>query len=208
MSVLHTSALPAPAAPHSLLEDVIAIAVGSLVVSFGIIMLRQAGALTGGTAGIAFLLHYATGLSFGAAFFALNLPFYWLAVRRMGWAFTIKTFCAVGLVSVLSDVHPHFVHFDLLNPFYATLFGNMLMGLGFIVLFRHHASLGGLNILALYLQARRGIRAGRFQMAVDFTILAASLWVVSLPMLAASVVGSFVLNQIIAMNHRPLRYQA
>ncbi|AIR70744.1 YitT family protein [Dickeya fangzhongdai] len=193
---------------HTLLEDVLALLIGTLMVSFGVIMLRQAGALTGGTAGMAFLLHYATHISFGAAFFLLNLPFYYLAIRRMGWQFTIKTFCAVAMVSLFSDLHPLFIHFDHLQPIYATLFGNLIMGLGFIVLFRHRASLGGVNILALYLQDKSGIRAGKFQMAVDVTIVLTSLFVVSIPMLIASVLGAATLNLIIAMNHRPGRYTA
>ena len=44
----------------------------------------SAGLLTGGTAGLAFLLHYATGIGFGKTFFVLNLPFYWLALRKLG----------------------------------------------------------------------------------------------------------------------------
>lgn len=191
---------------HSLLEDVLAILIGTLMVSFGVVLLRQSGALTGGTAGMAFLLHYLTHISFGTAFFLLNLPFYYLAIRRMGWKFTIKTFCAVALVSLFSDLHPLFIHMDKLNPFYATLFGSIIMGLGFIVLFRHKASLGGVNILALYLQDRYGIRAGKLQMGVDIVIVLASLFVVSIPMLIASILGATILNLIIAMNHRPGRY--
>ncbi|MCG8707415.1 MULTISPECIES: YitT family protein [unclassified Brenneria] len=191
---------------HSLLEDVLAILIGTLMVSFGVVLLRQSGALTGGTAGMAFLLHYLTHISFGTAFFLLNLPFYYLAIRRMGWKFTIKTFCAVALVSLFSDLHPLFIHMDKLNPFYATLFGSVIMGLGFIVLFRHKASLGGVNILALYLQDRYGIRAGKLQMGVDIVIVLASLFVVSIPMLIASILGATILNLIIAMNHRPGRY--
>lgn len=191
---------------HSLLEDVLAILIGTLMVSFGVVLLRQSGALTGGTAGMAFLLHYLTHISFGTAFFLLNLPFYYLSIRRMGWKFTIKTFSAVLLVSLFSDLHPLFIHMDKLNPFYATLFGSVIMGLGFIVLFRHKASLGGVNILALYLQEKYGIRAGKLQMGVDIVIVLASLFVVSIPMLIASVLGATILNLIIAMNHRPGRY--
>jgi uncharacterized membrane-anchored protein YitT (DUF2179 family) len=82
------------------------------------------------------------------------------------------------------------------------------MGLGFIVLFRHKASLGGVNILALYLQESYNIRAGRLMMGVDAIIVLASLFLVSLPLLAASICGVLILNQIIAMNHRPNRYLA
>ncbi|NJC99982.1 YitT family protein [Candidatus Erwinia dacicola] len=192
--------------PHTLLEDVLAIVLGTLMVSFGITLLKQAGALTGSTAGISFLISYLSKTSFGLAFFLINIPFYWLAVRRMGWAFTVKTFSAVALVSLFSHLHPLFIHFSALDYFYATLFGNVVMGIGFIVLFRHKASLGGINILALWLQDRYGIRAGKLQMVIDTCVVLASLFVVSREMLAASIAGAVVLNLIIAMNHRPGRY--
>ncbi|WP_042959181.1 YitT family protein [Erwinia tasmaniensis] len=192
--------------PHTHLEDVLAIFFGTLLVSFGITLLKQAGALTGGTAGIAFLMGYLGKIPFGLAFFLINLPFYWLAIGRMGMAFTLKTFSAVALVSLFTQLHPLFIHFSDLDPFYATLFGNVMMGIGFIVLFRHQASLGGINILALWLQDRYGIRAGQLQMAVDICVVLASLFAVSHEMLAASIAGAVVLNLIIAMNHRPGRY--
>lgn len=200
--------LTAERQPHSVLEDILAIIISTLMISFAILLLRQAGALTGGTVGLAFLLHYLTALPFGVLFFLINLPFYYLAIRRMGWRFTLKTFIAISLVSVFSDMHQQFIHFDHLQPIYATLFGSLLIGLGLIVLFRHRGSLGGVNILALYLQDRYGIRAGKLQMALDLGILMASFFVVSLPMLLASLAGAIVLNLIIAMNFRPGRYIA
>ena len=204
---MSNASLAAPV-PHTTLEDMMALLLGALVVSFGAILLKQAGALTGGMAGLAFLIHYATGIKFGVLFFVLNLPFYWLAWRRMGRAFVIKTFCAIALVSVLSELHTHFIDISHLNPLYAAVFANAVMGLGFIVLFRHKASLGGVNILALYLQDRYGVRAGKVMMGVDLCIVLASLALVSLPILAASVCGAVILNLIIAMNHRPNRYLA
>jgi uncharacterized membrane-anchored protein YitT (DUF2179 family) len=203
-----TTAILSPRAPHTALEDCIALLLGTLVVSFGASLLKQSGALTGGMAGLAFLIHYATGVKFGVVFFLLNLPFYWLAFRRMGLAFVLKTFAAITLVSVFTELHPRFIDISELNPFYAAVFANALMGLGFVVLFRHQASLGGVNILALYLQERYGIRAGRLMMGVDGIVVLASLFLVSLPLLAASIVGVLILNQLIAMNHRPNRYQA
>lgn len=124
-------------------------------------LLKSAGGITDSTAGIAFLLSYLTHVSFGGAFFAVNLPFYWLAVRQMGRVFTLKTCCFVGLVSLFKHLHPFFIHLSALNLFYDVLFGNVIMGIGFIVLLRYKASPDGINILALWLQHRYGIRAGK-----------------------------------------------
>ena len=196
----------AEAPRHTLTEDILAIVIGTLFVSFGIALFKQAGLLTGSTAGLAFLIYYLTALPFGAVFFVINVPFYYLAFRRMGWRFTVKTFCAVALVSVFSELHGRFIQISAFDPFYTAVFGGVLMGVGLIVLFRHQASLGGVNILTLYVQDRFAIRAGKLQMAIDLTILLASFFVVDAMALAASVIGSVELHSVLWMNHRRDRY--
>ena len=193
---------------HTLLEDVLAILIGTLLVAFGVSMFKQAGLLTGSTAGLAFLLHYQTGWSFALIFSLINIPFYWLAVKRMGWIFTLRTFIAVSLLSVFSALHDRFVDFGSLNPYYCGVVGGVMMGMGFIVLFRHKASLGGVNILALYVQDRYGIQAGKLQMGIDLAILLGSLFVVSIPALVGAILGAVALNMVISFNHRPDRYIA
>lgn len=207
-SAMSTPPRPPVAVPHNLFEDILAILTGTLLVSLGVALFNQAGLFTGGTAGLAFLIHYASDYSFGSVFFVLNLPFYWLAWKRMGWRFTLKTFISVGLVSVMSGLHPKMVQLSQLTPFYVALIGGSLMGVGFIVLFRHQASLGGINILTLYLQEKHGLRAGKIQMGIDLCIVLASFLVVSPIAMLASILGAVVLNLAIMLNHRPGRYLA
>ena len=193
---------------HTPFEDAAALVMGTLVLTLGIEMFKEASLLTGGTAGIAFLLHYATGLGFGPVFFLINLPFYWLAWRQMGRAFSVKTFLAVLLLSAESELLPGLVSFQTLEPLYAAVMGGLLMGTGFLILFRHRASLGGVGILALALQERRGWRAGHVQMAVDVMIVAMALWLVEPQRVLMSIAGAVALNMILAINHRPGRYIA
>lgn len=193
---------------HSFFEDAQALVTGTLFISLGVAMYNTAGLLTGGTAGLAFLLHYATGVSFGKVFFAINLPFYWIAWRKMGRAFTAKTFVAVALLSLLAEFHPLALSFSTLQPAYAAVMGGLLMGAGFLMLFRHRASLGGVGILALYLQEARGWRAGKVQMAVDVLIVTGAFFVVAPPQVMYSLLGAVALNLILAVNHRPGRYVA
>ena len=202
-------AVPPPVAvPHTLTEDAVAIFTGVLLISVGVAFFTNAGLLTGGTAGLAFLLHYATGIGFGKIFFVLNLPFYWLALRKMGRAFTLKTFIAVGLLSALTELQSHFIQFATLQPLYAAVTGGIITGTGFLVLFRHRSSLGGVGIVALYLQDRYGWRAGKVQMAVDCCIVLLALWTVEPLRVAYSIVGAVALNLVLAINHRPGRYMA
>jgi len=193
---------------HTPLEDLQALLIGTLLVSLAVTLFQHAGLLSGGTAGIAFLAHYLGGWSFGLAYFVINLPFYWLAWRYMGRAFTLRTLAAVVLVAVMSDWLPRHLVLASLDAWLAALLGGVLMGNGFLVLFRHHASLGGLGILALLAQKKRGWRAGHVQMAMDAVIVCAALATVPLDRVALSVAAAVVLNLVIATNHRPGRYVA
>ena len=208
MSQNHQPAFPPVPPPHTSLEDVAAIITGVLLVSVGVAFFKQAGLVTGGMAGLAFSLHYATEIGFGLWFFALNLPFYWLAIRKMGWAFTLKTFAAVGLLSVVSEWQPRFMQLQSVHPAYAAIVGGVLMGVGMLVLFRHRCSLGGFGITALYLQDRYGWRAGYVQMTFDCLVLISAFFIVDTERALWSILAALTLNQVLSMNHRPGRYAA
>jgi uncharacterized membrane-anchored protein YitT (DUF2179 family) len=201
-----TAAPAAGTVRHSWFEDAQALFTASLFISLGYGLLSQARLLSGGTAGLALLLTRLTPFSFGQLFVVLNLPFFWLAVRQMGWAFTLKTFAAIGAVSLCADWLHLVVAFDRLEPLYAAVMGGSCIGIGLLILFRHQACLGGLNVLAIWLQERRVVRAGVFQLAVDGLVLAASFFVVPPATILLSVVGSVAVNMVLAVNHRPDRY--
>ena len=84
----------------------------------------------------------------------------------------------------------------------------ILMGVGMLILFRHRASLGGVNLLVLYLQDRYGWRAGKVQMLIDCLILLGALLVLEWPAIVVSVLGAVVLNLVLAFNHKAGRYSA
>ncbi|MBP2235935.1 uncharacterized membrane-anchored protein YitT (DUF2179 family) [Sinorhizobium kostiense] len=204
-----TTDTPFDAAPvdrHRPYEDVLAILTGTLVVSLGVAIYSKAVLLTGSSAGLALLLQYATGSSFWLMFSLVNLPFYVLAIKRLGWLFALRTFVAVSLVSLFSRLTAEWVEFARLDPVYATVAGGALMGMGLLILFRHRTGLGGINILAIYLQEKAGIRAGYFQLAVDFAILAAAFFVLPPANLMLSVLGATIVNMMLAINHKPGRY--
>lgn len=191
---------------HSAYEDAIAIVVGTLFMALGVVIYTKAVLLAGSTAGLALLLQYASGVGFWWLFFAINLPFYILAVKKLGWAFTLRTFAAVTLVSIFTRLTSELVSFAHLDPLYAAVMGGALSGAGLLILFRHRTGLGGINVLAIYLQDRFGLRAGYFQLAVDLAILAAAFFVIPLDRLALSVLGAVIVNMTLAINHRPGRY--
>jgi uncharacterized membrane-anchored protein YitT (DUF2179 family) len=192
---------------HTLFDDAQAIIIGSLLAAFGIAIFSHMNFLIGGTAGVSFLTQYSTSFSFGPIFFVINLPFYVLAFIKLGWDFTLKTFVAVSVVSFLTEIIPVWFEFGEIEPWFAAIFGGFLIGSGLLMLFRHKASLGGLNILSIYMQEYFKISAGKFQMVADTLIIMAAIFIVEWQALAYSILAAIALNIILAINHKPGRYK-
>ncbi|MEO0691755.1 MAG: YitT family protein [Pseudomonadota bacterium] len=191
---------------HTLLEDGLAFLLGTAMCALGVQFLTHLGLITGQTAGLGVLLSYVTGWSFGAVFFVVNLPFYVLAWLRMGPRFTIKSFIAVAMVSVMAEAMPQALRIEYIAPALGAALSGAMIGLGLIVLFRHGASLGGVGILALYLQDRIGFQAGWTQLVFDTLLFAMAFLVLDPWLVAWSLAGSIIVNLIIAVNHRKDRY--
>lgn len=197
---------PEAAVKHTLFEDAQALLVAPLFVAFAVLLFRHAGLLTGGTVGIAFLIHYLSHWPIGLLLFAINLPFYYLAIRSMGWSFAIKTFIAVSLLALYTELLPSLITLQALDRAFAAIMAGFLAGVGLLMLIRHKASLGGLGILVIHLQNTRGWRAGKLQMAADLLILAAAAFVRDPLSVALSILGALALNLVIAVNHKAGRY--
>lgn len=191
---------------HGTYEDAQALFSGTLFVAMALMLFNQAGLLIGSTAGMAFLLHYVTGISFGKLFFVVNLPFYWFAWTRMGHEFTLKTFACVALLSLLTELFPHVMQVGYINPLFASLLGGLLLGTGCLFLARHRSSLGGATIVSLYMQNRYGVRAGKVQLAIDGVVLLLALFVVPLERVFYSVLAAVVMGVFLWISHRPGRY--
>lgn len=192
---------------HTLLEDVQAFVLGTALCALSITFLQHLGLITGQTAGLGVLISYASGWPFGVVFFAVNLPFYVLAWLRMGPRFTLKTFIAVALMSVMAEVLPRMLVLDTVHPGVGAFLAGATAGMGLIVLFRHGASLGGVGILGLWLQDRIGVQAGWVQLGFDgLLFVAAALILPDLTLVAWSLMGAVVVNLIIGVNHRKDRY--
>lgn len=210
MSPAESSNSPAPgpvgSLRHGTYEDAQALFSGTLFVAMALMLFNQAGLLIGSTAGMAFLLHYVTDISFGKLFFVVNLPFYWFAWTRMGREFTLKTFICVALLSLLTELFPHVMQVSYINPLFASLLGGLLLGTGCLFLARHRSSLGGATIVSLYMQNRYGVRAGKVQLAIDCVVLLLALFVVPLERVFYSVLAAVVMGVFLWISHRPGRY--
>ncbi len=194
---------------HTPVEDVQGIFTGSLVAALGLYLLASAGLLS-------HRQHRRHRLSaalcawreFRPRFFLLNVPFFYLSWRQLGPAFTIKTFVAIGLTALISNVQTQFFTISGMQPAWGALTGGLQLGYGLLALYRHRASLGGVGILGVWMQERFGIRAR--PRAADHRHGRAGCRLLITPPTTViySVLGAVVLNLFIAINHRSDRYVA
>ncbi len=193
---------------HTPLDDVQGIALGVLMCGLGVQLLTHLGLITGQTAGLALVVSYLTGWSFGAVFFVVNLPFYVLAWRRLGRTFTIKSLVSVSLLSISTALLPEGLQIAYLQPVLGTVLQGAFVGLGLIILFRHGGSLGGVGVVALLIQDTTGFKAGYVQLIFDAVLFSVAALLFPISIVALSLLGAIVLNLIIAVNHRRDRYVA
>lgn len=195
-----------PATRHTLIEDVHALLIGTSFIAVGLTLLKTAGLVTGGIAGIALIVSYLGGWPVGVVFFVLNLPFYIFAQRALGWMFMFKTLAVNVALTGLTLALPHWLKLKGVDPIFAAVFGGTIIGMGILALARHRASVGGIGVLGLWLQEKRGISAGKVQMGTDVLVVGAAFMVVSLDKLLLSILSAVALSIVIIANHKPGRY--
>lgn len=193
---------------HGFIDDMQGIAFGSFMSSVGVLLLTHMGFVTGQTAGLALLISYATGWSFGLVFFVINIPFYWLGWKRFGPRFVAKSFVAVAMLSAMTMILPSYLQFGTVHPAVAAVLIGCLCGAGLLALFRHGSSLGGVGIVGLYVQDATGFKAGWVQLIFDAVLFLIALTLRDPTTVAWSFLGAVVLNMTITINHRRDRYIA
>lgn len=193
---------------HKWYEDLMAFLLGTSMCALGVEFLSFAGLITGQTAGLGILLSYMTAFSFGVWFFVLNLPFYIFGWLRMGARFTVKSFIAVALLSLFSELSSETIKIASMPPVLVAFLGGATCGLGLIAVFRHGASLGGVGILALYLQEKTGFQAGWSQLIFDALLFGVAIFILPSSLIAWSLAGALVTNTVVGFNHRQDRYIA
>lgn len=195
-----------PLRRHRLHEDAAAVLLGTAFAACSIVLYNHSTLTTGGTTGLGLLLQYATGWGFWATFSLVNLPFYALAIFRMGWGFTLRTALAVSLTAAFTAFFPRWMNIGTVDPVFAAIFSSALMGNALLILIRHRTALGGVNILALFLHERLGWKIPFIQLSIDAVTLGLSLLYIPVWNVVLSFFGCAMVNLVLWLNHKPDRY--
>jgi uncharacterized membrane-anchored protein YitT (DUF2179 family) len=85
-------------------EDLYGIFIGCVLIALGLYLLRMAGLITGGVAGIALMVSYFVPLSAGQLFAIINLPIFLAFWRMLGTAYILRTVVATIAIMALVQV--------------------------------------------------------------------------------------------------------
>lgn len=162
------------------MRDYLMIALGMIMYGIGwTVFLLPNDITTGGVPGIASLVYFATGLPVQYVYFGINFLLLLLAIRILGWKFSIKTIFAVfTLTSFLPIIQQLTDGVHLLNdqPFMACVIGASFCG-GIGIAFSSNGSTGGTDIIAAIINKYRDITLGRVMLFCDLIIISSSYFV-------------------------------
>lgn len=131
--------------------------------------------IDGGIVGISIMAHYKTDIPLGLFTFFLNLPFIFLAWKKMGKAFVLSTLYAVTMLSVGVSMMPVWMqHKHVSEPFLACIFGGLILGIGVGLILRSNGSTDGTEIVAIRIAKKLGFSVGEIIMFFNLFIFTAA----------------------------------
>lgn len=166
------------------LKDFLLINIGMAVYSFGwAAFLLPYRITTGGMAGMAAILQYATGFPMQITIFVVNAVLLAIAWWQLGWRFTLKTGYAVLALSTYLQLGQDMMTVDgtllqLMGPgqdSMACVVGALLNGAGIGIVFLSGGSTGGWDIVAALINKFRSVSLGRVLLFLDFFVIS-SCW--------------------------------
>lgn len=157
------------------LIDYLLIAIGALFQALAVrLFLVPANIASGGISGIAQIIHYYTGFPIGLMIFLGNIPLFLLGWRYLGGPrFALRTAFAVVCVSFLIDLLAYFLPSQGLTSDMVlnTLYGGVVSGIGFGLVYRGQGTSGGSDILARVLNHWRGISISQSYLITDSLVI-------------------------------------
>ena len=138
-----------------LATDIIIVIIGTALTALGIHTFISSNAIgMGGVTGIAIVLSYLTKIPIGIFTLVMNVPMLFVGFRKLGKEYILKTAVSVVTFTVVMDYLMVFVPIYTNDKLMASIFGGVIMGIGYGLIYWRGAASGGMDI-AVKLVAKR-----------------------------------------------------
>ena len=181
----------------SILEHVLGLFLGAMIYSAGLnLFLVPNQIIDGGVVGVGLILTELTGIAFSVWVVLLNIPFFFLGYKKVGAS--LAAYASVAVV-ILSFWSPIFEAMEPItrDPFLATIFGGMIIGIGVGLVIRSGGSLDGTEIMAIWLDRKTAFSIGEIVMFFNVFILGSAGFVFSWNSAMYSLVAYFICSKMI-----------
>lgn len=154
------------------------IVLGALLLALGLnLFLEPHEIVSGGASGIAIVVNALTGFPMGTLMLFINIPLFIIGALVIKNGFGLKTLVGTVLFSVFTDVTASIPALTG-NILMASVFGGVLFGLGFGLVFLSGGTTGGTDILAaLGHKVFPAINVGKWVFAIDFLVIFFGAWI-------------------------------
>ena len=143
------------------IREYLIILAGSCLYGVGLtVFVQPSGIPMGGVPGISLVLDYLFGAPVGVMNFVLNLPLFALGYRLLGREFFCKTLFSIVVSSLFIDLCGPLLPVYSGDVLLAALFGGVIMGVGFGMIFRVGGTTGGTDVLSKYFYLKRSVPLG------------------------------------------------
>ena len=162
------------------IRDYAFIIAGALIQAIGLrLFLVPAELASGGISGISQLINHYTGWPIGLMVFIGNAPLFLLGWRLLGGRrFALRTLAAVAAYSFLADALlwlPFFPRAGITNDLVLnSLYGAVVSGIGYGLVYRGQGTSGGSDILARILNRWRGVSMTQGYLMTDTVVVLAA----------------------------------
>ncbi|MCR5581281.1 MAG: YitT family protein, partial [Pseudobutyrivibrio sp.] len=150
----------------------------------------------GGVTGISMIIAHFIPVPLGALIFIINMPFAFLAYKRMGKVFVIKLVYAIALFSVMTSVFAP-VQEATEQMLLAITYGGMLLGVGVGLVLKGGGCLDGTEVVAVILNRNLSVSTGQIILIFNVFIFAVAGFVFNIDRGMYSLLMYFISSKVI-----------
>ena len=184
---------------HMLLDFII-IFIGCIIASLGVnLFLVNAQLLSGGATGVALILQYLYNVPSGITIFLINIPLFFISYKMLNKKFTL--YSAVGMVSLsisLMITKPLSTLVKVDDLLLYCIYGGILSGIGYGLVFSRNGSTGGSDIIIMVLRKNfSNFEIGKLSFAINCFIVFIGALIFGLPKALYTLISMFVQGTVV-----------
>ncbi len=176
------------------LQTMLMITVGCFIYALGLNMFYiPHNLLSGGMSGVAIIIYYISGISFGISNLVLNIPILLMAIRFLGHRYTLMSIFGTVMISIAVDSTAFLaLRTHISDPILSAVFGGVLIGIGSGLMYRYDGNSGGLDVVAAIVKKYYSFEMGSIIFGFNVILMAISAYIFNLELAVLTLAGMYI----------------